>query len=165
MTELQPYQIPLVITFVLLINLVAVPLTSLIIQKTTRWGEISEKYPLRSEFTGEWIKWQTLIFRGWSRAKQCIAIGLSSDFLYVKFMPQILFPYLKPIQIPWTHIIAIKEKNFFLAAYCEFVIQDSPSLTFHLSKGLRKSLQNYSGTAKVVLAFGKQNGTFPESSF
>jgi hypothetical protein len=149
----------------LILYAAAAPLASLTIQKTTRWGEISEKYPLQSEFTGKWMNWQTVVFRFYAGVKGCVGIGLSNDYLYAKLVPRFLFPFAKPIQIPWTRVVAIKEKKVWWESYCEFVLQDAPPLTFYLSRALRKSLQNYSGNSSVVHAFGKQNDTFPDASF
>ncbi len=149
--------------FVFIAYILLLSMASLAIQNWSRWHKISEAYPLRSEFTGKWLNWQTLLFRAYFGIKDCVSIGFSDEFLYIKFKPKFLFPFAKPIQIPWVNIETIKEKNLLWCPRCEFIIQNTPSLIFYKSWRLSRYLKDYTGKVKPILDFVKQPDIFPDN--
>jgi hypothetical protein len=135
------------VTGVLLPYLLVVLPFSLMIQKLTHWGILSEKYPLHSDFKGKWLNWQEtgpgigrILF---------LSIGLNPEYLFLKFSPKFLFPLTESIQIPWSKIQLVKEQKIFWKTYCVFGIDGVPDLMIRRSKELNDYLASNTDHAKI----------------
>jgi hypothetical protein len=147
---------PLCTGLVLLWFILGWSLTSLSIQNWTPWAILTKKYPLSSEFYGEWLNWQSITVGNFllgANFRQLVSIGFSNTFLYLKIRPKFLFPFIKPVQIPWSAIQSIKETRFLWARYCVFAIKDGPNLMIYRSRAFNDYLAQNASLSTILLDF------------
>lgn len=76
------------------------------------WSELAERYQCNKDFTGKWKTCSYAQFSDWASYKGCISLAASSEGLYLKTYPSVLFrPFHPPLLIPWTAIKSVEESR------------------------------------------------------
>jgi hypothetical protein len=121
-----------------------------LVLNATDWGALSRKYPVRSEFKGRWLNFQSLRL-GPSKLLHfngCISVGFSEDYLYIRLSP--LFGSLvKPMQIPWADVASIADYKIFFATYLDFILTDSPGFCIYASAAIKRYLAENPGLSAM----------------
>jgi hypothetical protein len=109
---------------------------------------VESKYPIQSEYYGEWLNFQTAQLNRIS-IKRAISIGLGQSSLYIKSA----FPATKfSAEIPWVAVKSITQGRFLLSNTYLFRINKDLEINFIASKEFEKFLHSNMEAAKLLEA-------------
>jgi hypothetical protein len=107
---------------------------------------VEDKYPVQSEYSGEWLNCQTVQFNIIS-IRHAISIGFGQDSLYLKST----FPAVKfSAEIPWTDVRSITKSRFLLSDSYLFNLNKDLKINFIVGKEFEKLLNANIAAAKLL---------------
>lgn len=110
--------------------------------------EFTKNYPPQfSQYTGEWLNFQTVAISKTIAIKRAVSIGLDNNSLHLKCS---YWPLKLEATIPWTAIKSIKERRFLWQKYYTFVLADGAEISVYHIKKLEERLKMIAEAVKIL---------------
>lgn len=103
------------------------------------WNALAEKFPVRRDFSGDWVNFQTYKMSSLLHYKSCVSIGFDSEAMTMKLWG-VLFA--KKIQIPWSKVQSIEEQRMGLYTNIRFIVEGAEPIAFLYTGSLRRYMEN-----------------------
>lgn len=102
--------------------------------KVRPWDELCEAYPVRHDYKGKYLGFQTMKIGPVISFSACVSVGFDTDSVNVKLFG---FPLSKKMQIPWSEVAEIREHTVGVYSDLQFVLRKGDPLTFCYSTELK----------------------------
>ena len=115
------------------------------------WHALAQRYPVRQPFLGDTFSFQSVQLAGWVGYNNCVTAGADPYRLYLSLWPFLAIFGHPPLAIPWTDVIASREKKSWLASVVLLKFLEAPAIRLRMSSSLAARLAVQSRGGFTVL--------------
>lgn len=103
------------------------------------WNALAEKFPVRRDFSGDWLNFQTYKMSTLLHYKGCVSIGFNTEGMTMKLWG---FLFAKQVQVPWEKVQSIEEQPMGLYTNIRFIVEGAEPIAFLYTGSLRRYVED-----------------------